>query len=323
MPHAAVTALPAHHSTEEILAHPRFAIARNALLEAMLDLYDHKPFLNRLLLEVGRNVLFVVIACLHARHNPAERATWPTMRLVKDAMGMHRLASPRRVDDLVARLIKTGYLQQRLSRSDGRVRILVPTPKMLAQDRDWLVSHYAPLQMLFPRPGYAPIMKRDPAFQLRQRLVAASFFPLGASILERNPLITKFLRREAGTMILIKIMHLAAQAGDITRAIVFSEIGTRFGVSRTQVRLLLEEAARDGLVHLVRREGKFVQLTPKLVQAFDHFLADGMAGHDLIYNLASQADVPALMKNVPLLGAVATGKEGAGSSTALRTSPGG
>lgn len=45
-------------------------------------------------------------------------------------------------------------------------------------------------------------------------------------------------------------------------------------------------AEDDGLVHLVRPGGKFVQLTTKLVQAFDHFIADGMAGHDLVNNLA-------------------------------------
>jgi hypothetical protein len=308
MLHAPGTSLPAHHGTEEILAHPRFAIARNAFVRAMLDLYDHKPFLNRLLLEVGRNVLFVVIMCLHARHDPREPATWPTLRLVKEAMAAYRLASPRRVADLVARLIATGYLRQRLSPMDRRVRILAPTPKMLSQDRDWLVSHYVPLQVLFPRPGYAPIMQRDRTFQLRQRLVAASLFPLGASILERNPLITKFLRREGGTMILIKLLHLAAQKGDFTRTIVFSDIGARFGISRTQARLLLQAAEDDGLVHLAGREGKLVQVTMKLVHACDHFIADGMAGHDLVFNIARMRNVSGSMQNVPLLPAATVGK---------------
>jgi len=47
--------LPAFRSTEEILAHPRFAFARD--VKAMLALYEHKPLLNRLMLEASRTVL--------------------------------------------------------------------------------------------------------------------------------------------------------------------------------------------------------------------------------------------------------------------------
>jgi DNA-binding MarR family transcriptional regulator len=314
--------LPAHHSTEEILAHPRFQLARNAMLQAMLALYEHNPFLNRLLLEVGRNVLFVVIMCLHARHDEADRDTWPTLQLVKDSMTAFGLASPRRVADLVSRLINTGYLVQQVSPHDRRVRILVPTSKMIAQDQDWLVSHYVPLQAMFPDPGYAPIMQRDPAFQLQQRLVAASLFPLAASLMQRNPVILHFQRREAGVMLLIKLMQLAGPSPDTTREISYSDIGHRFGVSRTQVRKLMQEAEAQGLVHLTQRgSGQFVRLTPELVQAFDHFIADTMAGHDLVYNMAGRARAdaePGSMQHVPWLAAAAASKQRAGLSTAKR-----
>ena len=43
--------VPPHHSAEEILSHPRFPFARDEFLKAMLALYEHDPFLNRLLLE--------------------------------------------------------------------------------------------------------------------------------------------------------------------------------------------------------------------------------------------------------------------------------
>lgn len=137
-------ALPAFHSTEEMLSHPRFPFARDEFVKAMLALYEHKPFLNRLLLEASRTVLVAIIMCLHARHDEADRATWPTLRLVADSMAEHRLASASRVQDLVSRFVKTGYLEQRASPSDRRVRILIPTRKMIAQDQDFLVSHHLP-----------------------------------------------------------------------------------------------------------------------------------------------------------------------------------
>jgi len=278
--------LPDHHSAEEILGHPQFRTARNALLEHILGLYEHDAYLNRLLLEVGRNVLFVVIMCLDARYGETDRATWPTLRAVTKSMTGFSIASPRRIADLVSRLIKTGYLEQLPAPGDRRLRILRPTDKMLAQDQDWLVSHYVPLQVMFPEPGYAPIMQRDPAFQRAQRLVAASLFPYAAQLMARNPLMMQFMTREAGMMIVIKLLHQAGSNGDTAQEITYSDIGVRFGVSRTQVRKLLQDAEANGLVQLTRGKGHSVQLNPKLIEAFDGFIADTMAGHDLVYQLA-------------------------------------
>jgi DNA-binding MarR family transcriptional regulator len=279
--------LPRFHSSEEILAHPRFVFARDEFVKAILALYEHKPFLNRLLLEASRTVLVNIIMCVYARFDETDRATWPTLGLIADAMAQHQLASASRVQDMVSRFVKTGYLEQRASPQDRRVRILIPTAKMFAQDQDFLVSHHLPLQILFPDPGYAPIMTRDPAFQLKQRLVSRDLFALGAQILAGNPIIMLFQGRDAGVMILIKMMAMGgAQGGAEPMKISYSDLGERFGVSRTHVRELLEEAQELGLVRLTKGGGRSVELLPKLVQAFDRFVADAMSGFDLCYQLA-------------------------------------
>lgn len=279
--------VPAYHSEEDILSHPRFPIARDEFVNAILALYEYDPFLNRLLLEAGRNVLFVVIMCLHARYDEADRATWPTLRLATRSTAAQGVSSPRRISALVSQFIKTGYLELRGSPRDRRVRILTPTAKMLAQDQDWLVSHYLPLQVLFPNPGYARIMNRDGAFQLVHRLITSGFFALGGQIMAAHPVVMQFMSREAGVMILIKLMQLAGPKGDTARQeISYSDIGARFGVSGTHVRKILQEADGQGLVRLTRERAQFVQVMPELVRAFDRFVAASMSGHDLIYNLA-------------------------------------
>jgi hypothetical protein len=78
--------LAPHRFGQEILADPQFPAACNALIDAMLALYEHEPFLSRLLLEAGRNVVFTVITCLHARHDESDLATWPTWRLLTQEM---------------------------------------------------------------------------------------------------------------------------------------------------------------------------------------------------------------------------------------------
>jgi DNA-binding MarR family transcriptional regulator len=290
MPDIDFTRLPAFHSSEEILAHPRFPLARDEFVKAMLALYEHKPFLNRLLLEASRTVLMAVIMCLHARFDEADRATWPTLRLVADSMAEHDLASPSRVHDLVSRLVKVGYLERRAVPQDRRVRILTPTKKLIAQDQDFLVSHHVPLQVMFPEPGYAPIMTRDPVFQLKQRQVSRDLFALGAHILASNPIMMLFQGRDAGVMIVIKMIEMAkAQGGAAPLKISYSDLGGRFGVSRTHVRNLLVAAQELNLVHLTEERGHFVEMKPQLMAAFDRLVADAMSGFDLCYQLALRA----------------------------------
>jgi DNA-binding MarR family transcriptional regulator len=290
MPDIDYTRLPPFHSTEDILAHPRFALARDAHIKAILALYQQKPSLSRLLIEAAHTVLFNVIICLHACYDAADRATWPTLGLVAESMARHRLGSASRVQDLVSRLIRTGYLEQRAAPQDGRVRILTPTKKLITQDQDFLIAHYLPLAVLFPNPGYAPILKRDLAFQMTQRLVSASVFLHGEQVLSRNPIVMQFLNRNGGVMILIKLIQMIGGRADAAPVEVsYSDLGIRFGVSRTHVRKLLHEAERQSLVRLTKAGGQFVQVMPALVQAFDRFTADSMAGFDLCYQLALRA----------------------------------
>jgi hypothetical protein len=287
MPEIDFKNLPAFHSSEENLAHPRFPHARDEFVKAILALYEHKPFLNRLLLEASRTVLACNIMCLHAAYDEADRTTWPTLRLVADSMIGQELASASRVHDLVSRLIKTGYLEARPASRDRRVRILTPTKKMIEQDHDFLVSHYLPLGILYPDPGYPLIMTRDPAFQIKQRQVSRDLFALGAKILHGNPIMMLFQSRDAGIMILIKMIDRAGQKrGDAPLQISYSDLGDRFGVSRTHVRKLLEEAQELDLVRLTKADGQFVELLPPVLQAFDRLVAEAISGLDLCYELA-------------------------------------
>lgn len=286
MPAPDLKHFPAYRSVDDILSHPRFPIAREAFVEAILALYDNDPAANRLV-EAGRGVLFIVIVCLHARYDEADRATWPTLRLLTQSMMLHNVSSPRRIHSLVAQFIDTGYMEARLSPRDRRVRILVPTAKLLEHDQDWLVAQYLPLQILFPKPGYMRIMRRDPLFQRAQRLVASGFFALGAKIMAGNPIVMQFMQREAGMTILMKLMQLVGRKGGAAREeLLYSDIGKRLGVSRTHVRKVLQEAKSGGLVRLTKKGGRSVEVASALVQAFDRFVADAMSGHDLIYKLA-------------------------------------
>jgi hypothetical protein len=279
-----------YRSSKEILTHPRFVPARNAFVDGVLAVYAGDPFLTRLILEAGRFVTFGNIMCLRTRYDEADRSTWPTMGRLKEAMLQFGLSSPRRVEALVARLVHSGFLEMVPSRLDRRVRILTPTERMIDHDLDWLAAHYLPLHVLFPDAGYAPMVQRDRTFQLAQRLASIDFFGHGAHILASNPGVMLFMSRDAGMLILIKLIQMTHAATNKSRSsLSYTNIGALFGVSRTHVREILLQAERAGFVQLSGRGGQLVQLTPAVMQVFDHFIADSLSGLDLMFQIALKA----------------------------------
>jgi DNA-binding MarR family transcriptional regulator len=274
------------HTPEQILAQPRFAAARTAFVDAVLALHEGNRFSSRLLVEAMRQITFNLIVSLHLRYEKGNRATWPTARRLKDELRTFGLASERRIDVLVARLIQLGYVESCPYEHDGRVRILTPTDKMMSLDREWLFYHYVPLHVMFPDPGYPEPMARDRAFQRAQRLIAADFSAEGARIMANHPAVMRFMNHDAGVLVLIKLIQMftAGSADSLS----YSDIGARFGVSRTHVRLLLEEAAQHGDVSLPGRGGRLVELNPSILDAFDRFVAAAMSGHDMLYKLARE-----------------------------------
>lgn len=284
MSHPAQPPAGSYHSSAEILEHPRFATARTAYVEAVLGLYEGDAFLNRLLMEAGRQVTFNIIVSLHCAHDEADRATWPTMRRLKEELRISGLSSERRLEDLVARLVHFGLLELRPSDRDRRVRLLTPSARMLALDRDWLAAHHVPLRVMFPDPGYRQAVERDPAFQRVHRAMALGFSAEGAKPMARHSAMMRYLGRDAGMMILFKLVQMTAAAGAIEE-LSYTDLGARFGVSRTHVRTLLADAERNGDLDLSGRSGRRVELKPSILRAFDSFVADSMSGHDVMFRL--------------------------------------
>jgi hypothetical protein len=273
-----------HHSSEAILAHPRFPEARRVYVQGMLGLYEHDPFMNRLLTETGRSVIFFNVLALHAAYDPSDRATWPTIGLLERTVRPFGVSSARRIHDLVARLAETGYVRSVPAPSDRRAHILTPTEKMVEHDLDWLAALYAPLQAMFPEPGYAPAMHRDLAYQKAHRRIGLAMSAYAVDLMANNPAMMHFMNREAGAMILIKLMQDADNGLDATpRRAYFADVAVRFGISRTHVRTTLQQAQDAGLVLMSEQS---IVMMPPLVAGFERFVADIMAGHDFMFRAA-------------------------------------
>ena len=116
-------------------------------------------------------------------------------------------------------------------------------------------------------------------------MVALGFSARGADILASNAGMFLFHTRDAGVTILIKLVEMTAAAGNRAVELSYSDIGDRFGVSRTHVRKLLQDAERADLLQLSGQGERLVVLKPSMLGAFDRFVAEGMSGHDLLFGI--------------------------------------
>jgi hypothetical protein len=278
---------------DDIVKHPRLPEARKVYLAHFLNLYGGDRFVVRLLIEAGRFLVYHVALLLDAAQDPARRETWLTIGLLKRTLATYGVASSRHIDELVARLCAVGFMEQRASDEDRRVRLLLLTENMRAHDRDWLVAHFAPLAVCYPEHGYEPVMQRDAEFQTVYRRVCTPFLPLGIKLLLALPDTMLFFNHAAGSPIIATLLQAAMASPDYPHAAVpYAEVGDRFGVSRTHVRKLLVAAEQAGLVKLHARGGHRVEILPRLWSSYDHGLATGMYVHDMTYLATMKHRVP-------------------------------
>ncbi len=214
---------------------------------------------------------------------PARRETWFTVGRLKQEMAVFGLASARQIDHLIARLCAVGFMTAEPAEGDRRLRILKPTEAMLAHDRAWLAAHYAPMTVIGRFDDYAPAMRQDPAYHVAQRRISVAFLPFSGKLLAMAPELMLFFNHAAGHVVSAALIQAAMVAGDLHAAVPYGDVGERFGVSRTHVRKIVQEAQDAGLVRLHGRGGHQVEILPRFWASYDRGLAVGMFIHDTVH----------------------------------------
>jgi hypothetical protein len=271
-------------SEDEVVSHPRLPQARKVYLTEFLKVYGSDPHMARLLIESARFMVFTFAIVNYAAQDPAQPESWATVGRLKMIMKAFGHSSVRQIDILISRLCDLGFLEIVRSEHDGRVRIVKPTEKAMAHDRNWLFAHYAPLVSLFPERDYSLIMSRNAAFQVRQRRRSMEFVPVVANLMQMPPEVLVFFNRPGGYMFLAALLEAAMASPDgASPAVSYADVGERFGYSRTHVRQVLTDAEAAGLVRLHSRGGHDVEILPALWAGHDRGLAIGMRLHDMVY----------------------------------------
>lgn len=269
-------------TAQEILAHPRFGEARAAHVDAVVELFKADPLALQMMADAGIIILRGFIVGFHFAFDPEDRSTWATPGNVRRILGERGLASPRRVDDLLARFRQAGYVEAAPAPDDRRVTILVPTARVIAHDRRHLAAYHRFLLDLFPGRGYEWALEQDERNHRLIRLSGLRDLPRALSVLGHEA-IRLFLGRDAGYLALLLVIQASLSDPD---HLTWTSMSNDLGVARSHLRTLFSEAERAGYVRLRVGQGRPVEILPPLWTAYDQFLAEIETDQDAIAQAA-------------------------------------
>ncbi|KRA55324.1 hypothetical protein [Devosia sp. Root635] len=274
--------VPPARSVAEVRAHPNFAATRRRFLLAFAtdpQAQGSSPAM-RLLSDPGRIALFSTIVTLYFHYDPDERATWPTIGLIRNVFLPLGLSSARRLDAILARLQSIGLLSLVDSPADRRLRLVLPTEHMLDLDLDLLARQFSCLDSFLPGTNIGgPLREGDRRYQRALRHVASRTRSLARQPLELAGRLRPILARQDGVKLLAPYL-VAAHDGDPTRvSLSFDTLGLRSRTSRTHIRNLFNELAQLGLARQHRPGGHQVELLPELLDLADNFIASAIANY--------------------------------------------
>ncbi len=259
----------------DILAHPRFSEARNSAIDSYLALYSGTPAINKLLIDGTKHVIIMFAICLAARQREEAPETWLTLAKLQEVVSAYQVGSPGLVETIIARMIDAGLMERVTAADDRRKKLLVPTEALIEHDLDMLAALAAPCVVLGEHPAFAIARARDRELQKAHRIFSVEAFGLAMQTLMKHPEMMLFFLRDSGYLVLISMLQsaLASPSGTLS-TVAYQDIANRFGVSRSHVRNLVEDAEQAGLMRVTDAGGAAVELLPLLMDKHDQYFAD-------------------------------------------------
>jgi DNA-binding MarR family transcriptional regulator len=258
-------------------AHPGFADAMRAWAHGLVTQYDGNRLLNQLLNDRGRGLFTLAALYLHYSRTPGDPGSGLTVGRMKDWCVERELCSRGRAEVMLGLLRARGYLAGASDPADRRLRVLVPTERLIALHRERFDQHFAAMERVLPQAMPARAALDEPRFMPAFTRCLGRHFDSGVRILGHSPELVLFAERNAGMIILFSLM-LAGEADDTfppTRPVPvsISGLGAKFGVSRKHVLTLLRDAEGEGYLQRTGERNDRLILLPRVHDAAQMFFA--------------------------------------------------
>jgi hypothetical protein len=244
--------------------HPNFERSMRMALLATVDLYRGHWVLRRLANDRGRFLTGLIILDLHFIAGGGEGFTVAQLR--KEATA-HGICSPGRITALVASLRLFGLLQVAPA-NDRRLRLLVPTERLLALHRERWQCYFTAIALIRPEAEAALPAFGHPAFlgQFAHALVGT--YRGGLRLFDLMPELRPAAERDGGMVVLCAL----AVADADNQSVSITDLARRFSISRAHVLTILREAEQAGLARSAGPRGGY-SAGPTLMDSLRRFIA--------------------------------------------------
>ncbi|MGQ7791857.1 hypothetical protein ACUN0C_05550 [Faunimonas sp. B44] len=259
-----------------IMAMDGFSAAAACSARGILETYQNRYALNRVLNDRGRLVLSLLLLDLHFRAESGE-GELTLSRLQALCHGLD-VCSPNRVAAMVAVMRLFGYVAVAPS-ADRRARRLVATEPFERITRERWSVLLEGASRLFPH-------VKEVLDRLQDRAVMAAFvralserFAGGYRTVHATPAIAPYIERDGGLLVLLALGSARTGSEGGAAEFTIAETARRLDLSRAHVASVLKMAAADGLVVRSGARDERVRPTDALAALTDRFLAAAFLIH--------------------------------------------
>jgi hypothetical protein len=272
--------------------HPRFVEALRATASMSVMLYRGSRLTNLISNDRGRFVLALAPLYFHYTRRSDEPASGLTATRLKQFAVEQGVCSPGRTAAMIALMRWAGMIAPAPAAADRRVRLLVPTDKLIDMHRERWLHQLQAASLVLPELADSLAHFDHPAFAPAFAVAQTEQYLSGFRFVDHAPELSLFIERNAGLLVLASIL-LAAAPGDgmpprepVT--VSAAALARQFHVSRTHVITLLRDAVA---AHLLEREGSGhrLRMLPDLREATEKFFAAAFLYNRAAANVALRA----------------------------------
>ena len=265
--------------------HPRLAEAIRRSARLVIDLYRGNRLVNLISNDRGRFVLACLALYLHSGRRLGDPASGLTATRLKELCADQGVCSTGRAAAMIAMMRWAGYLEPAPPTADRRLRLLMPTARLVDMHRLRWRRQLEAASLVLPELEAALARFDHPAFLPAFAVAFGQQFLDGVRPFDHAPELKFFADRNAGVLVLMS-MAVAGEADDElppARPVVVSAAGLakQFHVSRTHMITMLQAAVDADLLERPGPDNRF-RMLPCLRDGIQNFMAAGY-----LYNAAA------------------------------------
>lgn len=269
---------------EELKSAPGFHDAVQRMATALVEHHRGNRVLNAILSDRGRFFAVLFMLDLHFRRH--DEGIGLTPGRLKELCVEQGICSATRAGALLALMKLAGYVAPAPDRRDRRLRELVPTERLIAQQRARWHYHFVAAAPLLPAAARAVQALDNPEFVQGLARLLSSHFRAGFRFVDHVPALRLFGERNGGMFLLFTLVSSASPTLKCHDPIPVSISGLARGISSSRVHVLklLRDAESEGFVKRV--ENGSVVILPALERDVLEFLALGFLWLDYFAGIA-------------------------------------